>query len=1306
MKRALRLLSSLVLLTAGAAHARDLHSFDASYSNVKAAPQATLPKSTLPAQVSAVDPRTGLPAFVWAERSAPPIAGLSAEAAARAHLAAYASLYGADESAVLSAKVTQVHDTGRGGVIVVFRQSVSEVPLYRHDVKVLMRRDLSLVALSGSLHPQGFSTLKGQKSFSLPPAGAVARALSDLYSTTFPSSILVPNIAGEKGEWFRFDMKPAAAGGPTQVQFTQPARARKVYFPIGKELVSAYYLEIFASEKPGHEDVYGYVVSADKGTLLRRQNLTSEAAFKYRVWADTAGDMRPLDGPIADFTPHPTGVPDGSFPAYVAPALVSMEGFNKFADPWLAPDANNSRGNNVDAYTDHDDSNGPNGGDVRATITAPGEFDRVYDVTKGPTDSTDQEMAAVTQLFYVNNWLHDYWYDSGFDEAAGNAQTDNFGRGGFGNDPLRAEAQDAFDDGASNNANMSTPEDGVSPRMQMYVWDGKEDRYLTVGNDPTQLATGGAEFGNQGFDLTGELALVNDGVAVNTNACEDITNDITGKIALVDRGTCTFHEKAINVQAAGAVGMVLANNAAGTPPFMPASNFPQVNIPVLSVSLAQGNAFKTALMNGSVSVTMKRTPGVEADGIIDNLIVAHEWGHYIHHRLVACGLNQCGAESEGWGDFLALTTQLRETDNLDGVFSDSIYATQAFPDAAYFGTRRMPYSVDMTKNPLTFKHIMTSEPLPDTAPIVEVYPDNAETHNAGEVWCGMMFEGFVSILKQSKLATPKYSFDEARRRMADYVVGGMKLAPVEPTFTEQRDAIIAAAFAADPEDALLIAQGFAKRGAGSCAVSPPKDSFDNEGVVESYDVAPAVTVASITLDDSTKSCDNDGLLDANETGKVTVSLNNFGFIAATDTIVKVSSTTAGVTFPNGTDVAIADLPGFSDAQVSFDIEIDPKQKNSTIIDLTISVENAAACNPNIVTKKAPRVHYDNSAETAQKDDFESDIEAWTLEGDNSEKIWNRDADAVGNHYWHGVDYSTLSNTALVSPAVQVADSGNLTLSFRHRHKFETSNEDPTDPQTPIVFWDGSVIEITTDGGASWQDVSDFGDPGYTGQIGNLAENPLADRMGYTDTNKSYPNFDDVKINLGASFAGKTVQVRFRIGSDQAAADEGWFIDDVAFEGIANSPFPTVKTDAQSCNPSVDKAPVAAAGADQTVAPGATVNLDASGSSDPDGDELTFSWTQLSGPQVEFSTNGATATFVAPSADVDTELQFAVKVSANGLENDDTVTILVTSNADGVVPAGGCACSVPGDPSSPKAPFAALGSVLAALLLLRRRRSQQ
>src|SRR6185369_15135984 len=124
------------------------------------------------------------------------------------------------------------------------------------------------------------------------------------------------------------------------------------------------------------------------------------------------------------------------------------------------------------------------------------------DLTQQPNASTNQQMAAITQLFYTTNFLHDWYYDSGFDEASGNAQTNNFGRGGLGGDAVHAEAQDYS---GTNNANMSTPSDGGSPRMQMYVFTVTLNT-LTV-NTPAAIAgskqIGTASFGPQAFNLTG-----------------------------------------------------------------------------------------------------------------------------------------------------------------------------------------------------------------------------------------------------------------------------------------------------------------------------------------------------------------------------------------------------------------------------------------------------------------------------------------------------------------------------------------------------------------------------------------------------------------------------------------------------------------------------------------------------------------------------------------------------------------------------------------------------------------------------------
>jgi hypothetical protein len=63
---------------------------------------------------------------------------------------------------------------------------------------------------------------------------------------------------------------------------------------------------------------------------------------------------------------------------------------------------------------------------------------------------------------------------------------------------------------------------------------------------------------------------------------------------------------------------------------------------------------------------------------------------------------------------------------------------------------------------------------------------------------------------------------------------------------------------------------------------------------------------------------------------------------------------------------------------------------------------------------------------------------------------------------------------------------------------------------------------------------------------------------------------------------------------------------------------------------VNQAPTADAGPDQTVASGASVSLTGSGSSDPDGDALDYSWTQTSGPAVTLTgANTATPSFTAP-----------------------------------------------------------------------------
>lgn len=74
---------------------------------------------------------------------------------------------------------------------------------------------------------------------------------------------------------------------------------------------------------------------------------------------------------------------------------------------------------------------------------------------------------------------------------------------------------------------------------------------------------------------------------------------VNGKIALVDRGTCTFNVKVKNCQNAGAVGVLVADNVAGSPPAGLGGTDATITIPSVRITLADGNTLKAALAKRS-----------------------------------------------------------------------------------------------------------------------------------------------------------------------------------------------------------------------------------------------------------------------------------------------------------------------------------------------------------------------------------------------------------------------------------------------------------------------------------------------------------------------------------------------------------------------------------------------------------------------------------------------------------------------------------------------------------------------------------
>jgi len=145
-------------------------------------------------------------------------------------------------------------------------------------------------------------------------------------------------------------------------------------------------------------------------------------------------------------------------------------------------------------------------------------------------------------------------------------------------------------------------------------------------NAPADIAGAELPFGTAGFGpavpaggLTGDLELANDGVDVASDACEPLANDLTGKIALVDRGACNFTVKAVNAQNAGAIGVIIANNQPGDTPIGLGGSDPAVAVPTVSVTL-DGGALLREFPGTNVSIGAPASDGSLAGTASNGLV--------------------------------------------------------------------------------------------------------------------------------------------------------------------------------------------------------------------------------------------------------------------------------------------------------------------------------------------------------------------------------------------------------------------------------------------------------------------------------------------------------------------------------------------------------------------------------------------------------------------------------------------------------------------------------------------------------------
>jgi hypothetical protein len=1124
----------LSLLFPMASHAKVGPDFDAYWQSPAVAARRPSLNSAPPGSVSEYDTRRGVPNFLWATAAAPVApesARRSPEGAARWYAEQYAPWYGLPTQTVHAATVLNTLDTGRGGVVVTLGQTFDGVEVYKVRQNLLLDRNNHLVAISGSLHPGAPSS-----SFVGRDTDAIGAALQDLLGPMAAPPKLEPEATDTAG----FSRYRLAARTSTSVTLDAPIRVKRVWFRLPDSLVAAWCVELQLTSGDGEHDAALLVIGDDDGRVLLRSNISKDQQF--RVWADGSGDNRPQAGPVSDVLPHPTGQPDGTTTSLTESVLVDRAPFNAgpfgVPDPWLTSDVA-TIGNHVFAFADLYAPDGYSNGDASADGVS-FTFDHLFDFNQQPWATYEQPMAGVTQAFYTANWLHDWYYDSGFTEANKNAQADNYGRGGAAGDRLEIRTLSPY---VPDNARMNAPADGGTPILRLGAYTDVMAS-VTTGSGLDATNTNYALFGPTDFSVTGLVVVADDGVVSTSDGCQPLLHDVTGQIVLIDRGTCPYEAKVVNAEMAGAAGVIIATHTAGLgAPRMNPGQGSSATIPVLSVTYEFGQALRTAASAGPETATLTRVTGLYRDSALDTTIVSHEWGHLLQFRLHGAYSPSTNSTSEGWADFVGLHLDLRDGDTLDGTYAYSVYARGAARDAAYFGGRRYPYSTDMTKNPLTFGHIRASATLPPGVPVrLNEFAMN-EVHNAGEVWGSMIWDCYMALQADAKL-TGRRTFDEARRQMSDYVVAAMMMTPYDPTWTDQRDALLAAAQANDPADTAMFAEAFRRRGAGSCAYGPYSYSEDFEDVIESFELRANPFISTFDVTGTTSSCDGDIEIDAGEVGEFTFPVINGGMATATSVTMTVTSADPDVSFPDGTTAVVGPIPPLGVATATVHFALAPGYVPHDVM-FVISLDSSDACYPTASFEWAYPLGTDTAANASTIDPIGPTGEGWSTDGYPAPfELLSEN----GNQWFKVTDPNHASESVLVTPAIEVGQDP-FTLAFDHVYDL-----DRYDTGSDVYFFDGLVLEVSIDDGASWVDVAELADPGYTGMLYGGSYNPLGGRPAYVGINPSYPTSDRVTIPFETALAGKTVRFRFHFGSDAEVGADGWYIDNLEVTGAARPPF--------------------------------------------------------------------------------------------------------------------------------------------------------
>lgn len=513
------------------------------------------------------------------------------------------------------------------------------------------------------------------------------------------------------------------------------------------------------------------------------------------------------------------------------------------------------------------------------------------------------------------------------------------------------------------------------------------------------------------------------------------------------------------------------------------------------------------------------------DGDFDNLVIIHEYGHGISNRMTGgpgtsgC-LNNQEQMGEGWSDWYGLMFTMQPGD--EGTDSRGVGTYLIGEDIGGGGIRTYPYSTDMSINPHTYDDIK-----------VESVP-----HGVGSVWAAMLWEMTWGLIDAYGFDPDIYSGTGGNNIALALVTEGLRLQPCNPGFVDGRDAILLA----DENlyggaNVCIIWEAFAKRGLGLSAIQGSSNSRSDG--TEAFDT-PA---SAAEMEAFGEICDSAGIQTGLGGGTPTggvysgpgVTDNGNGLTYTFDpNVAGIGVHTITYTLPanecfsiNEASDTIEVRPGMEMTYCPTDIIMDADPTNCDLIVNYTNPQAVSGCtgsefeNFDLVT--APTLPG-----------------GWTMTQEVNTGInWvttsTMSSSSPNSAFANNPNYVNLSS--LVSPTYLIG-SAYAKLKFDLFHITEN-------------VYDGMVLEYSSDGGITWQDIllggGVFNSGGYNGVISDCCSNPLENRAAWTGNSGG---FKHVEVDLNPALVGLEVIFRWRLGTDNQVGASGVWLDNVSVTGVA------------------------------------------------------------------------------------------------------------------------------------------------------------